>query len=367
MARFRTDSLTRDPSAEEWSSYRRRRQQGAYGPTKKTTVAAVLVPVAFLLVFGAAVAVLLLPRMLRLSAQPSMSRGNLFAVLWTGVVILVVFTLVVGAIQSIRKRKRWASLARFADENGLAFRLCSADPAYPGCLFALGHSRASVNHVWSERGLLADCGRYTYTTGSGKDRTKFDWSFAAFRLPRAMPHLLLDARANNVAGLSNLPVSFSADQRLTLGAPFDEQYSLYAPVGYGPDAFYLFPPDLLSMLIDAPADFDIEIVDHWMFFYTQSPLDLTEEATWRILGDIEDSVGARLAQISDRYTDRRVSNHPAAFRGTPSLDWDQNAHGPGQAVVPIAEPGRRLRPGLSPGLLVLLGVMTVLALAFQYL
>lgn len=74
---------------------------------------------------------------------------------------------------------------------------------------------------------------------------------------------MLDAEANNFVGMSNLPTVFNAEQQLTLGAPFDEQYALYAPQGYGQDAFYLFPPDLLSMLIDAPADFDIEIVDQW--------------------------------------------------------------------------------------------------------
>lgn len=104
-----------------------------------------------------------------------------------------------------------------------------------------------------------------------------------------MPHLLLDAKANDFAGMSTVQSS-SADQRLSLGAPFGEQYTLYAPQGYDPDTFYLLPPDLLSMLIEAPADIDIEIVNQWMFLYARSGPDPLDSATWQTLGETEATV-----------------------------------------------------------------------------
>lgn len=124
--------------------------------------------------------------------------------IWTvAFVVLVTLALISSGrhlIRSYRRRKRWASLAQFAEDNHLRFRIRSADPAYPGCLFSLGDSRASDHHVWSENGLLADCGTYKWVTGSGKNRSTHSWNFAAFRLPQAMPHILLDAKANNLTG-----------------------------------------------------------------------------------------------------------------------------------------------------------------------
>ena len=341
VTRFRTDSLNREPTPQEWAVYLQRRKRGDYGPTK-SRFSAIIVVALVVAVFGSVFVLVVLPLLRSVLGGVGTGSGAVFPFVWTGLGVLAVVQGTRAAVKSVRKRKRWASLAQFAEDNQLQFRIRSADPAYPGCLFSLGHSRGSEHHVWADQGLLADCGSYTWMTGSGKNKSTHTWNFAAFRLPQAMPHILLDAAANNVVGMSNLPATFHADQRLTLGAPFDDQYALYAPQGYGQDAFYLFPPDLLAMLIDAPADFDIEIIDRWMFFYTQSVLDLTDDATWGLLGGIEDTIGERLAQMSDRYVDRRV--HTVAL--------GQSLYGPGQPARLIDQSGRRLRKGFNPIVLV---------------
>ena len=166
-----------------------------------------------------------------------------------------------------------------------------------------------MNHVWSDRGQLADCGKYQWSTGSGDTSRTHSWNFAAFRLPRPMPHLLLNAKANNLRGMALLPIDLDKGQRLTLGAPFDDHYALHAPQGYGHDAFYLFPPDLMAMLIDAPGAFDIEIVDQWMFVYTPSEMDLARPSTWQLIGHIEATIGARIAQQAGRYADLRTADY----------------------------------------------------------
>lgn len=345
---FRTESLTRELTPQERQDLKRRRAAGEFGPPGNPALAVLLVAlvvVVFLVIAAVNVFFLVATR----SSELSLTR--LLPVVAIAVGLL-------GATASLFRARRggrqpWALLARFADDNGLRFRLRSANPNYPGCLFGLGHSRLSSNHLWSDTGLLADCGGYRYTTGSGDDRTVHRWNFVAFRLPRAMPHMLLDARANNLFGSSNLPVTFAGEQRLTLGAPFDDHYTLYAPQGYGQDAFYLFPPDLMSMLIDAPADFDIEIVDSWMFFYTESPLQLTDPATWTMLDRIQTTVGARLSEMATRYRDLRVSG-PMPGELPPGTVAD-----PGRPVAPIAEPGQRLRRGVDVRMLVI-GALVVI-------
>lgn len=369
MARFVTDSLTRDPTAQEYDTYRKRSKRGDYGPPQGHGIGVVVIAVGMLIVFGLPMLFMsvVLPRLLGSSDSGfSFDFQSVFPLLWLGLVALMAVGATKRVVRSIRKRRRWASLARFAEDNELQFRLSSANPNYPGCLFSIGGSRTARNHVWSSHGQLADCGTYQWTVGSGKESTTYSWNFAAFRLPRPMPHLLLDARANDIGAHARLPVSLTAGQRLSLGSPFDEHYTLYAPEGYGQDAFYLFPPDLMSMLLDATVDFDIEIVDQWMFLYTPSKIDLTEAGTWNLLGDIEATLGARMAEQSGRYADRRLREQspPRAVNHE-----GQPHYGPGMPVRSdrsIARPGRRLKQGWNP-----LRVLSTLAsmavfIAFTY-
>ena len=228
-------------------------------------------------------------------------------------------------------------MARFADANGMRFGIRSADPAYPGLLFNKGHSRASTHHLFSSTGVLADVGGYEYVTGSGKERSVHRWRFAAFRLPHPIPHLLLNAKANNGAWGTNLPETFASSQRISLGEPVDSHYQLYAPEGYGRDAFQLLPPHVMEALLRTPLVYDIEMVDDWLFYYTQSQQDLTNPATWRLLETIANGVLGSLAQVINRYTDSRLPEQVT----TPGL------HGPGipMSVAPL---GRRLQSNINP-------------------
>lgn len=254
---------------------------------------------------------------------------------FVGVFAIVALVFIKAGLANFRKRRNWALLARFADVNGLRFALQSANPRYPGLLFDMGHSRASVNHLYSPTGVLVDVGGYEYTTGSGKNSTTHHWNFAAFRLPKPVPHLLLDAKANNSWGFTNLPAVFASSQRVSLGAPFDDHYQLYAPSGYGHDAFYLLPPNVLDALLRAPASYDIEMVDQWLFCYTQSPQDLTDPATWRLLEMIAGGVLGALNPVVSRYSDQHARPQPA---GGP--------YGPG-VPAQVASQSLRLKRGIN--------------------
>ena len=106
--------------------------------------------------------------------------------------------------------------------------------------------------------------------------------------------------------LTNLPKAFESSQRISLGEPFDSHYRLYAPEGYGRDAFQLLPPNVMEALLSAPVVYDIEMVDDWLFCYTQSQQDLTNPATWRLLETIANGVLGSLAPVVGRYSDSRA-------------------------------------------------------------
>ncbi|HUG50630.1 MAG TPA: hypothetical protein VLZ78_06500 [Terrimesophilobacter sp.] len=255
-------------------------------------------------------------------AAPVVPWTSVVPVVSLTVVIVAAVVLVAAVLPPWGKWSRWTRLDRFARANGLTF-LPSAVPAYPGAIFGLGQGRLATDHLATATGRYLDLGNYRYSTGSGDDRTTHQWGFLALKLDRVLPHILLDAKANNgLFGTSTLPISFDRAQVLSLEGDFDRYFTLYCPKDYERDALYVFTPDLLALLIDESRHFDVEIVDDWMFVYSTTRFDMTDPGTLRRLFRIVDTVGAKTLRQTARYSDER---------------------GSGGIVAPA---GRRLRRGL---------------------
>ncbi len=255
---------------------------------------------------------------------------------FVGVAILAVRATLRGG-----KWQTWYRLDRFASANGLVFSPVNADPQYPGAIFQLGRARAAVDHLRSASDRFLDYGNYRYTTGSGKNQTTRTWGFLALQLDRALPNMVLDSKANNGIFGSNLPATFSKDQVLSLEGDFDKYFTLYCPREYERDALYVFTPDLMALLIDNAAPFDVEVVDKWMFVYSSTALDLRQPAVHQRLLGIVDTVGAKTLTQTDRYVDDRVG------------DFTANV---------VAPQGQRLRRGVSVG-----AIIVVVAFALVWL
>lgn len=242
---------------------------------------------------------------------------------------------------------RWESLlrrTRFAAANQLMYSPGTKNPAYPGLIFSLGEARQTSDNYHSLGARRFDIGNYRYTTGSGKNKTTHQWGYLALRLDRKLPHMVLDARGNNsILGGSSLPTSFRRDQRLSLEGDFDKYFTLYCPREYERDALYVFTPDLMALLIDESATFDVEIVDDWMFVYSAQPLELDRPAPVQRMFRIIDTVGAKTLRQTDRYADDRI--------GDSTIDL-------------VAPRGRRLRKSST---LASVGVVVVFAwVAFSF-
>ena len=332
MVRFYTDSLATPLTPQELRILKQRRRRGEFGSRGSLA----WLPVLIFVVISVAVAASFLITISNLHFTDTSGRPLHFKLVSYAVPVVVVFISAAALLRSRRRRKDWALLARFADDNGMRLGIRSANPNYPGLLFGKGHSRASTHHLFSPTGVLADAGGYEYTTGSGDDSTTHRWHFAAFRLPHPVPHLLLDAKANNGVWGTNLPETFASSQRISLGEPFDSHYQLYAPEGYGRDAFQLLPPHVMDALLRTPIVYDIEMVDTWLFCYTQSQQDLTNPATWRLLETIANGVLGSLAPVVNRYSDSR-----ALIGATGNASY-----GPGTPAQ-IAPQGTRLRRGVN--------------------
>lgn len=225
--------------------------------------------------------------------------------------IIIAIVVVVVVVRALRNSGSvWVDrvrMSRFAAANGLAYASESPGPSYPGAIFDLGSSRQVTDHFCTTTERYLDFGNYRYVTGSGKSRTTHQWGFLALHLDRALPHMVLDSLANNgLFGSTNLPAVFSREQVLSLEGDFDRYFTLYCPAEYERDALYVFTPDLMALLIDEAAPFDVEIIDQWMYVYSARPFPLADPTTYQRLLRIVSTVGAKTLTQTDRYVDERI-------------------------------------------------------------
>jgi hypothetical protein len=232
----------------------------------------------------------------------------IFLLLFVGGLGLVGFAIVRVVISGGGRWGRWLKMDRFARANGFVFSPTDANPAYPGAIFQSGDSRRATEHFRTTEGRFLDFGNYQYSTGSGKNRTTRHWGFLALKLDRRLPHMVLDSKANNgLFGGTNLPATFDKDQILSLEGDFDQYFTLYCPKAYERDALYVFTPDLMALLIDNAAPFDVEIIDDWMFVYSATKFPSAQPAVYQRLLSIVETVGAKTVTQTDHYRDERAA------------------------------------------------------------
>lgn len=346
MTRFDLTPLSTRPTSAEANALRQRNRAGEFGPPPSHTREILLVVILLVgLSWFIQIFTVLIPR------------GSYWhLVVWAGLATVV--TLVVVRLIRWTSRETWMPLVRFADSNNLAFIRSAAGPSYPGVVFGRENSSAT-DHVWSPSGVFADAGKLSYTTGSGKGQRTHLWHFIAYRLPRDVPHLVLDSKSNDSTLGSNLPTEFSATQRLRLGDPFDTHFTLYAPKEYEQDAFQLLSPDVIEEVLRVPGQFDLELVDSWLFLYTPYPVNLAEPGSWQFIQEVQDGLLRVLARNLDHYQDERSKpgTSPSGPSGFPS-----DANHVATRAPQIAFQGQRLQRSNGPMWLVVVAFLAALAL-----
>ncbi|MBL8121406.1 hypothetical protein JNM87_01515 [Candidatus Saccharibacteria bacterium] len=227
-------------------------------------------------------------------------------------VINLLFGLGVIAVPLWRAKKQAAHNAQlllFAAANGIEFLSRQKAPMYAGIFFQAGHSREIQAALRIPE--VGEVGNYHYETGSGKNRATHEIGYIRFTLTRRVPHMLLDAKANNVFGLSNMPFALEKSQKLELEGDFGTYFTLYAPKGYERDALYIWTPDVMASAVDEAAVWDVECVDDEVYMYSSSTFHLADPAALRsMLGRIE-RLQHQLEAQADYYKDAAVPSRAA--------------------------------------------------------
>lgn len=248
--------------------------------------------------------------------------------LFTFVGVFVLVPAVIGlwwfwnAYNSAVQRMR---LKLFAADNSFDFEPSSLASNEPGAIFSMGESQ-SFEHVVSGKylGLPFEFGNFFYMTG-GKNRRKRWYGVLRVTLSRRVPHVLLDGKHNNYLRISNFP-QFKNRQKLQLEGDFNKYFDLYVPHGYERDALYFITPELMALLVDHGAKFDIELVDNYLYIYSDKPFDLDHATAIQSIFDLIPQIGGEVEANTKRYADANVGNRTANI---------------------VAEPGRRLKKTFS--------------------
>lgn len=217
--------------------------------------------------------------------------------------------------------ERIDDLQTFAATNGWSYEPTADPPALLGDLWENVTAGTVHDRVWGEgweAGRIAGgsrtaervrrSGNVTITTRVSVTVpvTSIDLGYLAIRLPRPLPHLVLDARGNDGI-LSSLPHRPRRTQRLSLEGDFDTHFHLFVPKGYERDALYIFTPDLMALLIDETGDLDVEIRDDMLIVYRPGGFDLQDPATWERFARIRATVGAKTWTQTGGYRDDRAA------------------------------------------------------------
>lgn len=250
----------------------------------------------------------------------ALGAAGLLFVVFIGIVPAI---LVVAAASAVLKNvSRGLRLKRFSEANGFTFTMDHPIENNPGIIFTIGDTPQYITVVaGTYQNLPFEFGNFYCTQGSGKNAKRRSFGVINVKLTRRLPHILLDARSNNSFGFTNL-TTFRDSQHLTLEGNFNEYFNLYVPDGYERDALYFITPELMALLIDLGAAFDVEIVDDHLYIYSNKEFTLENRTTIEQIFKLISVLGAEVQENTARYADTNIGDRASNL---------------------IAEPGRRLR------------------------
>ena len=201
--------------------------------------------------------------------------------------------------------RKQAKMYRFAVQNNIKLIDYKINPRYLGMIFNNGNSRVITEGFAFQDST--EIGNYSYDTGGGRNQTTHTYGYVKIPLVRNLPHMVLDAKANNTLGIvSSLSDSFNKSQKLSLEGNFDKYFTLYAPKEYEADALYVFTPDVMAVMIDEGRNYDIEIVGNELYIYSRKHFNLTSQEVLESMTKIIDVIGAEVRAQTRLYSDERA-------------------------------------------------------------
>lgn len=198
------------------------------------------------------------------------------------------------------------------------------DSIYSGLIFNVGYDRLLTTGLLTKTasGRMLEFSNYQYRVN---DENVIFYGFLRVALDRRLPHLVLDAKSDNVFE-TNLPAYFAKSQLVDLEGDFSRYFDLYVPEEYGRDVRYILTPDIMKVLIDEARTYDMEIVNDQLFVYVPGGFAVDGHPQFQRLVTLATRLSDELNAQVDYYSDERVGDRTANV---------------------VASQGRRLKAGLN--------------------
>jgi hypothetical protein len=246
--------------------------------------------------------------------------------------------------REVRFGPGWTRMTRldaFARLNSMTYEFERRDVRYNGAIFSLGTKAVASDVLTVTTGRGIQIGNYRSFARSTFNTARFHGGYVVIELDRRMPHMIAIAkRKRKLFGNQSVAPGILRSQILSLEGDFDKYFTLYAPRQYERDALYVFTPDLMVLLIDRLASYDLEIVDNRLYIYSHKTFDMLDPQTHERLASIVQVVGHKAANQTRGYADDRMA---------PYSDM-------------VAPGGLRLRRGITAGV-----VLAVIYIALRVL
>lgn len=178
-----------------------------------------------------------------------------------------------------------------------------------GLIYSPGHSYQYVD-IFGDSTF--SFGNLKFITGSGKYKQTHRWIVGTIKLSRNLPHVVLDAKANDNFGMSSLPEKFKNNQKVNAESALNDHFTLYTPGGYTIDALSFIAPDLIDVLINRFGACDIEIIDNSLNIYYMGIFNKKDLKSW--FQEIQ-ALAYALEDNIDNYRDTRINKNDQKIEG----------------------------------------------------
>jgi hypothetical protein len=261
---------------------------------------------------------------------------------WIAILLVnVSIVIFVGVIGARNQAVYLSKLMKFAAANKLQLSYDVRAKGYKGMIFDEGQDNIIKEAIAFPDG--SEIGNYVYNRSSGGGKSA-KYGFARISLNRKLPHMVLDAKQNNIMSVSNLPEMFDRSQRLKLEGNFNKYFDVYVPKKYEADALYVFTPDVMQAILDHGRRYDMEVVDDQLFFYTSNKIALDKPEVLREMMAMTAAISHQVVNQTKRYSDARVVG--------------------AKSGLAVTSRGRRLRNSVSPAVIVVSIVTLIITFTF---
>ena len=266
----------------------------------------------FGIIFGALFLVALLVVWIVANGGDAIRQSTLMPIVYVGLCAFLVFLLMVipSYLYSVKAYALELHVKRFADANGIGFYSGPIDTPSNGIIFNKGWRRTYNVRLGFANQNVSEIGNIEFTIGSGKSQETYHYSYARLKLPRKLPHILLDSRKNDgFLGLKKIPfLELENNQKMQLEGDFNDYFTLYVPAGYEQDALYVFTPDVMQLMVDTGARFDAEIVDDDLYIFQPKHIEFRDGTQIEEIMTLAEKMHPEFASQVARYADERVAS-----------------------------------------------------------